>query len=156
MFEPWQRGLLLECRVARLGTIDPRGRPRLVPVCYALVDDRVAIAIDEKPKSTPDVARLRDVRRDPRCTLLADRWSEDWETLAWVRLDASAEVLAAGAVWPEAVTALRARYPQYLDMDLESRPLLRLTVEHVAGWQWTASETSGVTPPSGRIAPPDP
>lgn len=136
MFEPWHRDLLGDCRVARLGTIAPDGPPRLVPVCYALVEDAIVIAIDEKPKSTTDLARVRDIRRDPRVTLIVDRYDdEDWSRLAWVRVDATAEVLATGSEWPEGLTALRARYPQYATMALESLPLLRLTPTRVAAWR---------------------
>ncbi len=136
MFEPWHRDLLGDCRVARLGTIAPDGPPRLVPVCYALVEDAIVIAIDEKPKSTTDLARVRDIRRDPRVTLIVDRYDdEDWSRLAWVRVDATAEVLATGSEWPEGLTPLRARYPQYATMALESLPLLRLTPTRVAAWR---------------------
>jgi PPOX class probable F420-dependent enzyme len=136
MFEPWHRDLLGECRVARLGTIAPDGRPRLVPVCYALVGDAIAIAIDEKPKSTTELARVRDIRRDPRVTLLVDRYDDaDWSRLAWLRIDATAEVLAAGNEWPEGLEALRARYPQYAAMALEGLPLLRVRPVRVVGWR---------------------
>ena len=134
MLSPALRQLLDVCRVARLGTISPGGRPRLVPVCYALVGDRIAIAIDEKPKESTDLARLRDLRRDPRATLLVDRWSEDWSELSWVRVDATAAILDEGAGWLEALIALRDRYPQYSGMDLESRPMIALTPVRVVDW----------------------
>ena len=136
MLEPWHRDLLAECRIARLGTIAPDGRPRLVPVCYALVGDAIAIAIDEKPKSTTELARVRDIRRDPRATLLVDRYDDrDWERLAWLRIDARAEVLGTASEWREGLTALRARYPQYAVMALESLPLLRLASTRAVGWR---------------------
>lgn len=135
MLEHRQRELLDECRVGRLATISPGGRPRLVPVCYALVGDRIAIAIDEKPKESTDLARLRDLRRDPRATLLVDRWSEDWNELWWVRVDATGTILDEGAGWPEALIGLRGRYPQYSGMDLESRPMIALTPVRVVDWR---------------------
>ena len=136
MLERPHRDLLAECRIARLGTIAPDGRPRLVPVCYAVVGDDIAIAIDEKPKSTTELARVRDVRRDSRVTLLVDRYDDaDWNRLAWIRLEADGQVLERGASWPEAVAALRARYPQYLQMAIEDRPVLRLKVTRAVDWQ---------------------
>ena len=135
VLEASQRELLQECRVARLATIAADGRPRLVPVCYALVGDDIAIAIDEKPKSTTELARVRDVRRDPRVTLLVDRYDDaDWRRLAWLRLEANAAVLERGDQWPDALAALRARYPQYETMRLEERPMLRLTVTRAVAW----------------------
>ncbi len=141
MLEPWHRDLLAECRIAHLGTIAPNGRPRLVPVCYALAGDHVAIAIDEKPKSTTELARVRDIRRDPRVTLLVDRYDDrDWGRLAWLRLEADAIVLATGSEWPEGLAALRARYRQYATMALESLPLLRLTPTRAVAWRATVPE----------------
>lgn len=141
MLEPWQRELLEACRVGHLGTLMPDGRARLAPVCYAVIGGLVAIAIDEKPKSTTELARVRDVRRDPRVTFLVDHYDDnDWGKLAWVRLEAIAEVLERGSEWPEALAALRARYRQYGKMALESRPVLRLAISRATGWQATDAE----------------
>ena len=37
-------------RVGRLATADARGRPHVVPICYVLDGDTLALALDEKPK----------------------------------------------------------------------------------------------------------
>lgn len=134
-FEPWERRLLTEEPVARLATIAPSGQPRLVPVCFALLEETIAIAVDEKPKSTVRLARLADLARDPRATLLVDRYETDWSRLAWVRVEARAGVHAQGSEWPEALAALRERYHQYRAMDLESRPLIRLRPRRIVSWR---------------------
>lgn len=139
MFERWQLELLGECRVARLGTIASDGRPRIVPVCYAVVGEAVVIAVDEKPKRGGRLARLRDIARDARVTLLVDRYEDDWARLAWVRIEGRATVLERGDEHPAALQALRARYPQYGSMGLEALPLIVVTPERVVGWQWLAS-----------------
>lgn len=136
MFERWQMELLEECRVARLGTIASGGRPRLVPVCYAVVDGAVVMAVDEKPKRGGRLARLRDIARDPRATLLVDRYEDDWTRLAWVRIEGAAAVQERGEEHPAALEALRARYPQYGEMGLEALPLIVVTPERVVGWRW--------------------
>lgn len=135
MFEAWHLDVLASTRVARLGTISADGRPHLVPVCFALCDDAVAIAIDEKPKRTSHLARLRNIERDPRVTLLVDHYEEDWTRLAWLRIDGRAEVLPRGDAWPEALVSLRLRYPQYVLMALEERPLIRITPERITAWR---------------------
>lgn len=136
MFEDWQVALIAELRVARLGTVGVRGQPHLVPVCYAWVEGRFAIAVDEKPKRSGRLARMRNIERDPRVTLLFDRYDDDWSKLAWVRVEGAAEVRSTGSEWPEALEALRARYPQYAGMSLESLPLIAITPERVTGWRW--------------------
>ena len=37
-------------RVGRLATADERGRPHVVPVCYAFDGRRIYTAVDRKPK----------------------------------------------------------------------------------------------------------
>ena len=137
MFTDWQRGLLDECRVAHLGTIAPGGEPHLVPVCFAFFGERFVIAIDEKPKRGGRLARVANIGRDPRVTLLVDRYAEDWERLAWVRIHGRAAVLQIGAEEPGALAALRERYPRYRGMSLESRPLIVISPQRIVSWQWT-------------------
>ena len=122
-------------RRATLATLAPDGRGRLVPVCFVLVEGTVWTPLDEKPKSVSNpraLARVRDIERDPRVTLLVDRWSEDWSELRWLRFDGQAELVetADAAI----IAALRAKYPQYADHDLESRPLIRITIDRSTGW----------------------
>ncbi|MEJ3654727.1 TIGR03668 family PPOX class F420-dependent oxidoreductase [Actinomycetes bacterium KLBMP 9759] len=109
-----QRARFASARVARLATLRPDGSPRLVPVTFALVDDLICIAVDEvKPKSTTRLARLADVRRDPRVGLLADHYADDWAQLWWVRVDGTAAVHDDGPVRAAALAALVAKYEPY-------------------------------------------
>lgn len=131
---PAERDLLAEARRATLATIRPDGRPRLVPICFVVIDDVIWSPIDEKRKSTSDpraLARVRDIETRPDVTVLVDRWSEDWTDLAWLRVEGRAEL--AGSV-PAVVDALRAKYPQYAAHDLEHRPMITISVEHATSW----------------------
>ena len=135
-----QRQFIEAARRAVLATIAPDGRPRTVPVCFAL-DPRLPILytpIDEKPKATVDargLARVRDLERDPRVAVLVDRWDEDWSGLGWVRLVGRAGLLEAGeGEHTAAVLGLRRRYAQYASHDLESRPVIRVSIARVTGW----------------------
>lgn len=137
-----QRQFIESARRAVLATIGRTGRPRLVPICFALADDRPMLytPLDDKPKRTIDpldLARVRDIGADPRVTVLVDRWDEDWTRLAWLRAEGTAELLRPGRDGPEhasAVAALRDRYPQYESHRLEERPLIRVTIERVTEW----------------------
>ena len=143
--DPRIRAFVESARRATLATIAPTGLPRLVPICFvvadATADEPITIVspIDEKPKAVGDVlslARIRDILAEPRATLLIDRWSEDWRELGWVRLECAASVVepAASPTHAHALEALRAKYPQYRDHDLESRPMLHFAVERVVSW----------------------
>ena len=91
----WAGRLLEEARVARLGLLDEGGRPRVLPVTFAVAEDRLWSAIDEKPKRDPtkQPARVRFLRRNPRAALTVDRYSDDWDELAWVQILGAVRIL---------------------------------------------------------------
>lgn len=125
-------------RVARLATLRADGGPRLVPITFALVDGLICSVVDAvKPKSSPHLARLDDVRHDPRVAVLVDRYDEDWAALWWVRVDGRAEVHDSGQVRQRALVALTEKYPAY-----RARPpngvVLVVAPTHWTGWTATA------------------
>lgn len=136
---PPERAFLERARAATLATIGPDGLPRLVPICFVVADDDTILTpIDEKPKRDPDpyaTARVRDIAARPEVALLVDRWSEDWNRLAWLRLRGRAALLRPGDDGhAEAVAALRAKYEQYAGHRLEARPMIRITIDSARGW----------------------
>ena len=107
------------------GTIAEDGRPRLVPICFVLDGDVLFTPIDEKPKAATDprqLARIRDIERRADVTVLVDQWDEDWNHLAWLRIDGRASLAEDPAERAAAIAALRAKYPQYAGHDLEHAP----------------------------------
>jgi PPOX class probable F420-dependent enzyme len=123
-----------DAEVARLATSGLDGRPHLVPVTFAFVGEQVVSAVDQKPKSTTSLRRLRNIGENPRVCLLWDRYDDDWTQLWWVRGDGRARVCAPGSQpWAEAVEALRARYRQYL-RDPPRGPAIVVDVESWSGW----------------------
>lgn len=120
--------------VARLATLRRDGTARLVPITFAVVDGLVCSAIDRvKPKSDARLARLRDVDRDPRVGLLADRYDDDWSKLWWVRLDAVAAEHTGGEMRERALDALQRKYPPYRD-ERPDGAVLVLTPTAWTGW----------------------
>ncbi len=126
-------------RVARLATVRPDGTPHLVPICFALLGDgtRIASAVDDKPKTTPALQRLANIRAHPAVTLLVDHYEEDWQHVWWVRVDGQGRVVDDGAESDEAVDALRAKYKQYRDIGLSATALV-IDVERWRGWAYSA------------------
>lgn len=127
----WARELVATAPVGRLGLIDDSGRPRVLPVTFALIGDAAWSAIDEKPKRVAgrELARVRWLRERPQATLLVDRYSDDWSELAWVQL------VGRVAVLDEPPPAeLVARYEQYRH-ERPSGPTLRLDVERTVQWR---------------------
>lgn len=99
--------------MARLGTVDPAGRPHLVPCCFAFAGDTAYSVVDHKPKRTAALRRLDNIRRNPVACLLVDHYAEDWSDLWWVRFDGTARILTDGPERAAALAALMAKYEQY-------------------------------------------
>jgi PPOX class probable F420-dependent enzyme len=120
-----------------LATLNRTGAADLVPACFAIVGDRLAIPIDSvKPKGSTALGRLRNLERDPRATLLVEHWDAgDWTRLWWVRLSLRRGA-ATEQVLHELVNALRGRYPQYRDAPFTD--VLTFRIEQAGGWSASA------------------
>lgn len=126
-------------RVAHLATSGADGQPHLVPVTFALVTssgaDRVAIAVDQKPKTTFALRRLRNIAENPLVSLMCDHYDEDWTQLWWVRADGRAIVLDDGNGRDGALVALSLRYGQYR-ADPPRGPVILIEITAWSGWSY--------------------
>lgn len=123
--------------VARLATVAPNGAPHLVPITFALRGDagrggELCFAIDHKPKSTTDLARLRNLRHEPRVAVLGDGYDDDWSRLWWVRLDGVAREIPGDEREP-VLDDLARKYPQYRDRRPEGT-VVAVEVVRWSGW----------------------
>lgn len=124
----WER--LGAARVARFATT----APRVVPVTFAVSGGKVFHAVDHKPKATRALARLEDLRRDPRASVLVDHYDEDWSALWWVRADGRASILDGdGPQAAHALDLLAEKYPQYSERRPDG-PVIALEVERIVSW----------------------
>ena len=131
-------------RVARLATVDARGRPHLVPIVFAYTAGRLYTPLDLKPKSvTPQrLQRVRNILANPQVQVLIDRYDEDWRRLGYVQLRGRAELIEGGTEYRRAVSLLERKYPQYGELPLQGRPVIKVTIERAVAWgAW------------GRVAP---
>lgn len=122
-----------EARVARLATVDPDGRPHLVPVVFVLDGGTIYTAVDRKPKRTTRLQRLRNVEANPIACVLVDHYAEDWDELWWVRVRGRARVVEAGEERDRALRALGEKYPQHRE-DPPEGPVLAVSGEEWRGW----------------------
>ncbi len=134
--------ILASWPVARLATLAPDGRAELVPIVFAESGGALWSPIDGKPKRGGELARVRNLRADPRVCVLIDRYDANWERLWWLRLDGRAELVAAREA-EAAVAALRAKYPRYASgataLFAGEPTLIRIAVERSIGWRASAS-----------------
>jgi len=129
-------------RVGRLATIDPRGRPHVVPICYTILDDTIVMSLDDKPKSVAprSLQRVRNIESRPEVALVVDDYSEDWQQLSWVMARGRANLVEAGqGNHVDAIQLLRVKYPQYLTMAIEQRPVVQISAISATSWSWNGS-----------------
>lgn len=133
---PEVRRFLERSRVGHLATADAGGVPSVMPFCYQVDPPHLYTVIDAKPKAGDwrRLRRVRNVRANPRVAVVVDRWEEDWGRLGWVLLRGAAEVIPDGEAQRRGLALLRAKYPQYRDMPLEERPVIRIAIDHVRAW----------------------
>jgi PPOX class probable F420-dependent enzyme len=135
--EPAVRRLAEAGRSGRLATIDPDGRPNIVPVVFVLDGDTLYSAVDQKPKTAPRLRRLENVRARPeRVSVLIDHYEEDWPEVWWTRLRGRGRVIAEGPEMDRAHRLLRDKYPQYRDMPDGLGAVLAIDISEWRGWAW--------------------
>ena len=139
-------------RVGRLATVTPDGLPHVVPFVFAVVgggavghgigDGNKVTAywvVDDKPKRTSNIQRLRNIERNPVVVFVVDEYDDDWERLWWVRCSGSARIVDDVVERRAALEALGAKYPPY-EADPPSGRVVAIDIERITGWR--ASETS--------------
>jgi PPOX class probable F420-dependent enzyme len=130
------RERLAMARVARLATAGADGRPHIVPFTFVAVEDRILHAVDHKPKRTADLRRLRNIRENPRVSVLVDRYDdEEWDRLWWVRADGEARVIEDDEGRAEPVRLLGEKYLQYREHVPEG-PVVEIRVTRWSGWTY--------------------
>jgi PPOX class probable F420-dependent enzyme len=128
------RRLFGVARVARLATVDPSGRPHLVPLVFAVDSDSIYSVVDAKPKRSTALRRLANIAAEPRVSLLVDHYAEDWDQLWWARADGEARTVEfADDRAADAVRLLTERYPQYR-LRPPLGPVLAVRVIRWTGW----------------------
>lgn len=130
--QAWDR--VTTSRSGVLGTVHPQRGVDLVPVVYAVADDRtIFVPVDTvKAKTTTRLQRLDNLANDPRCTLLVDSYDDDWSRLWWVRVSGEGTEASADEV-ERFAGPLADRYPQYADPDAVTGGIVVIPVA-VNGW----------------------
>jgi PPOX class probable F420-dependent enzyme len=131
---------LVAARVARLATIDPDGRPHLVPIVFAVAGDTLYSAVDRKPKRSRRLRRIENARARPDVTVLVDHYEDDWRRLWWIRVRGRARVLDAGEERERALALLAEKYEQYRTQPADG-PVLAVDVVEVREWSAAGGDT---------------
>ena len=125
---------LAAARSGHLATVRPDGRPHVVVVTFALIDEFAITAIDHKPKSTRRLQRIANIEANPVASLLVDHYEDDdWDDLWWVRVDGRATIHHDGTLRQHAVEALAIKYVQYEEQPPVG-PVIAVALDGVSSW----------------------
>jgi PPOX class probable F420-dependent enzyme len=125
-------------RVARLATIDPDGRPHLVPIVFVLDGQSLYSAVDAKPKRSRKLRRVANARERSAVTVLVDHYEDDRGRLWWVSLRGRGRVLDTGVEAERALRLLADKYEQYR-RERPGRPVLAVDILEWRSWDASAS-----------------
>jgi PPOX class probable F420-dependent enzyme len=130
-------------RVGRLATVTPDSKPHVVPFVFAVVEHEDALhaywAVDEKPKRSRALRRLRNIEINPSVEIVVDAYDDDWRRLWWVRASGPSRIVRSRTERAAALDALRSKYPQYA-ITPPSGLVVAIDLERVTGW---AAEDAG-------------
>ncbi|MDZ7683782.1 MAG: pyridoxamine 5'-phosphate oxidase family protein [Gammaproteobacteria bacterium] len=113
-----------------------------VPIVFVFAEGALYSPVDAKPKSGRKLARIENLERDPRYTLLLQHYDEDWTQLWWLRIRGRGAPMERGNEAGDVIDALRAKYPQYRTGSLldSNAPLLRLDIETRRVWAYQGKD----------------
>ncbi|MEQ8718269.1 MAG: TIGR03668 family PPOX class F420-dependent oxidoreductase [Acidimicrobiales bacterium] len=123
-----------DARIAKLGTVDSKNRPHIVPCCFVIVGETLFSPVDHvKPKSNRTLKRLRNIEQQPTVTVLVDHYDEDWRELWWIRLDGTAAVAQTSRHRGPVIELLVTKYPQYDSASFRNQ-LIVVQISRWTGW----------------------
>jgi PPOX class probable F420-dependent enzyme len=118
-------------RVCRVATVGEAGTPHLVPVCHALIGDRVYFGSGDEARKT------LNLEANPRLALTVDLYAEDWSQLKGVMVQGTARLIRRGPAFTRARKRLYAKYPQYpreAALSVSDSVIVEVTPTHVFAW----------------------
>jgi PPOX class probable F420-dependent enzyme len=133
-------GFITSARVGRLATADAGGQPMVVPICYAFDGQALYSAVDAKPKQAPPegLGRIRNLRENPRVSIVIDQYDEDWTHLRYVIIQGRADLLTDGPQFTHGVDLLVATRSTHLGLPRERGLMIRVTPSRVSSWQYSS------------------
>jgi PPOX class probable F420-dependent enzyme len=101
-----------------------------VPIVFAFEGETLYTPVDQKPKRTRRLQRLRDIEANPRVEVLIDEYDEDWSRLWWVKLRGRARIVEHHE---RALELLQAKYEQYR-AEPPAGPFVVVEIEQRVDW----------------------
>ena len=131
-----QVDLLNRTPIGHLSTADTAGRPHVIPFCFACDGANIYTVLDAKPKTAQlrNLRRVRNILENPRVSMVIDHYEPDWSRLWYLLIHGHAGLVETGNEQAAAIILLQSKYPQYLEMDIDQNPVIRITPDRATSW----------------------
>ena len=115
--------------------------PHVVPIVFVRIDQLLFSPIDGKPKSKQQLRRIRNLERNPVCSLSIDHYSENWNELWWLRLDCRASVIPMN---DDIARGLKEKYRNYESISV-GESAISLAIHNYRFWSMDGAEPESST-----------
>ncbi len=133
-----QKDIISSQRIGRLATVDETGKPLVLPVCFALLDNIIYTPIDKKPKrvAADNLKRLKNISVNPNVSIVFDKYYEDWSRLNYIIIEGRAIVIHEGEEYKHSLQSLVQKYDQYRKMGLLELglPVIKIKPKKIICW----------------------
>jgi PPOX class probable F420-dependent enzyme len=135
--DSWTYPFLRQSRLAHLATSSKDGTPHVVPICFAFDGKMFYVSIDEKPKRAEpkNLRRVLNISENPKVSIVVDSYMEDWRKLRYIIVQGLAKIIHRGREHKRAASLLRRKYRQYLLMNIEKRPMVKIKPIRLVAWR---------------------
>lgn len=134
-----QMDYLKSGRVSRQASLSRDGSLHLVPVCHAYDGENICIASMDR-----DAKKVRNVRENPRVSLLVDDYSEDWNKCKGLMIQGEASLVERGEVFVAAKKLLDEKYPQWEEepysIEEGTTPVIKVRPMKVVSWDYSSPD----------------
>lgn len=133
------KSLITDSSIAYLSTVSHKGHPHIVPICFVLLDQNFYSLLDNKPKDVQvlKLRRVQNIISNPKVALIVNHYEDDWDKLWHVLIKGNGSIVANELERRAAIKSLKQKYEQYLHMDVDLNPVIKIRPTNIVSWEAT-------------------
>jgi len=136
------KSLIQDSRIAYLSTVSDRDHPHIVPICFVLLNQNFYSLLDDKPKNVLllKLKRVQNIISNPNVALIVNHYEDDWDKLWHILIKGNGSLVTNELERRAAVKSLKQKYRQYLQMDVDSNPVIKIRPTSIVSWGTTSKK----------------
>ena len=130
------KSLITDSSIAYLSTVSHKGHPHIVPICFVLLDQNFYSLLDNKPKNVQllKLKRVQNIISNPKVALIVNHYEDDWDKLWHVLIKGNGSIVSNELERRAAIKSLKQKYGQYLHMDVDLNPVIKIKPTNIVSW----------------------